>query len=31
MELDAPRTVEDVFIVDAEVRRRTRGAIDAMK
>ena len=31
MELDAPRTVEDVFIVDAEVRRRTREAIDAMK
>lgn len=31
MKLDAPQTVEDVFTVDAEVRRRTREAIDAMK
>ena len=31
MKLVAPQTVEDVFTVDAEVRRRTREAIDAMK
>ena len=31
MSLDTPKTVEDVFAVDAEVRRATRLAIDAMK
>ena len=31
MPLDTPKTVEDVFAVDAEVRRATRLAIDAMK
>ena len=31
MPLDTPKTVEDVFAVDAEVRRATRFAIDAMK
>ena len=31
MSLDTPKTVEDVFAVDAEVRRATRLAIDVMK
>jgi len=31
MPLDTPKTVEDVFAVDAEVRRATRLAIDVMK